>query len=156
MSNKHSKKAAQAQDTTQATTIIIDYTAQAQAIMMAPDSREAFRQALLKADDDGRVQLVMACKEAQAQAQALKAQAQAQAQALADAERDLFGVPVHVQGNHRPESKGKALTEALSRGATMTELLSIRGAVPQHFAYLRKHGFTLTYDKSTGIYKATA
>jgi hypothetical protein len=134
-----------------------DVTSMVEAIMTAVDSREAFRQALLTINnDEARAGLVIACKAYQETVRQAQAQAQAQADSIAQAERELFGVPVAVQGNHRSESKGKQLTEALSRGATMTELLAIRGAVPQHFAYLKKHGFNLSYDKLTGIYKATA
>lgn len=128
----------------------------AERIMRSDNPRETFKAELAKLADSDRPALVLACKSYQERERAERDKAQAERDALSQAERDLFGVPVTVQGNHRPESKGKQLTLALERGATMTELLAIRGAVPQHFRYLRKHGFTISYDKASGIYRALA
>jgi len=123
-------------------------------IMAAEDRREAFRSSLLNIGDEARAELVIACQTAINAEKEVAQKAQKDKEELDRIERELFGTSVVVSGNHRADSKGKLLTLALERGATMDELKAIRGAVPQHLAYLRRHGFDVTLEKSTGIYRA--
>lgn len=123
-----------------------------QVIMGAEDRRGAFRDSLLKIGDEERASLVVAVKAAiDAEKEAVE-RVQKEQDELQRIENELFGQNVVISGNHRADSKGKQLTLALERGATMEELKQIRGAVPQHFSYLKRHGFTITLKDN--VYRA--